>query len=239
MRRWILLTVLATKGLGSVLALTESDALLQELSALRRKSAEDDARITNLESRLAAARTFGAQSGQHGATIDTLVPLPLPSPSGVASTAAANDAVISAHGGARQRSILQADAGSDSPACSKEELRRVADSLVQGGASQAIVTFLEIMSENAACGGCMMACVTAPDIVYCLYSCMHQRENQCGNATRDQLAPLVSGARLDDRASIVAMFEVGADCAYACSAHRVPLQSMRSALLAPCCAWDG
>ena len=32
---------------------------------------------------------------------------------------------------------------------------------------------------------------------------------------------------------------IGADCAYACSPHRVPLQSMRSALLAPCCAWDG
>jgi len=236
-RASMLLTVLVMNVLGSVLALTDSDALLRELSALRKKSAEDDARIANLESRLAAARTFIARSGQHGATIDTLVPLPLPSPSGVASTAAANDAVISAHGGARQRSILQADAGSDSlGACSKEELHRVADSLVQGGASQAIVTFLEIMSENAACGGCMMACITAPDIVYCLYSCMHQRENQCGNAARDQLAPLVSGARLDDRASIVAMFEVGADCAYACSAHRVPLQSMRSALLAPCCA---
>jgi hypothetical protein len=56
---------------------------------------------------------------------------------------------------------------------------------------------------------------------------------------RDQLAPLLNGARLDDRASIVAMFEVGADRAYACSAHPIPLRSMRSALLAPCCAWDG
>ena len=231
-RSCILLTLLVANGLGLAPAHTDDD-LWRELGRLRKKSAEDDAhiahlesksaeddaRIVHLESRLARAENFAVRGeGANRLPSHPQWPLALSQPlsSGAASAASAKNLELSA----QRRSILQADAASDSLACAnsccaKDDLRRVQTAL-KSGEVQAMASLNEILAVNQVCGECIFNCIFALDPVYCLFSCMHQRENQCSD--REQLAPLASHARLDDRASIVAILgEVDPDCAYACS----------------------
>ena len=60
-RTWTFLALLAMNGFGCAGANAECGQLSQQLAVLRRKSAEDDSRIANLESRLARAERQGAE----------------------------------------------------------------------------------------------------------------------------------------------------------------------------------
>jgi hypothetical protein len=221
-RSWLLLTLM-TSGLGSALVHTECGELLDELSRLRKKSAEDDARIVRLEARLARAENCIERGAGEVKRLpsDSQLPPPLP---WLLSAKAAKDSQLSARGGTRRRSILQANVGIDSLACAKDDLHRLQTARLNHGDGAGMAVFNEILSANPVCGVCLISCVPALDIVYCFFSCMHQRENQCSD--HQQLAPLVSRARLSDRASIVAILgAVDPDCAYACSLFGIAVHS--------------
>jgi hypothetical protein len=95
---------------------------------------------------------------------------------------------------------------STSPAlyCSKADLRGVSEA-----------TVMQLMETNILCGICILEAltghliVTPLDAARLLFSCLHQDENRCDQATGlSRIEPMLPLASVDDRGSLVRMLEL-------------------------------
>jgi hypothetical protein len=101
---------------------------------------------------------------------------------------------------------------STSPAlyCSKAELRSVSEA---GDGAPAAV--MQLMETNVPCGICILEALTGHIIVTLLdaarliFSCLHQEENRCDQATGlSRIEPMLPLASVDDQGSLVRMLEL-------------------------------
>ena len=104
--------------------------------------------------------------------------------------------------------------------CSKSEVRTVIDASlnnVEGVVEKRKQAVLDILSTNERCGLCLLGAARnakVPDVLFTLHSCMHMEEDSCADSS-DLPLPLMDGATLQDRNSLVALLETAsADCAY-------------------------
>jgi hypothetical protein len=69
-----------------------------------------------------------------------------------------------------------------------------------------------LMETNFQCALCIVPCATEPlpDAVYCVFACMHQRENRCDRATGlGRISDsLIESASVRDRDSIVRLLKI-------------------------------
>jgi hypothetical protein len=76
---------------------------------------------------------------------------------------------------------------------------------------QLVTIITRLMETNVPCGMCIVPCASepTPDIVYCLFSCMHQRENRCDGTTGlARVDGWIESASVADRDSIIRMLKI-------------------------------
>ena len=112
-------------------------------------------------------------------------------------------------GRSERRALLQES--SEETGCSKQQVMSVINAVDRTAA------VLGIMPTNPSCGICMAMAANSqpPDSAYKVFTCLHQRENECGASDLAAILPSFSSSTLQDRPLLIKMLEsVSADCAY-------------------------